>query len=90
MKGIAEWAMDVDSNEELAKKFEGIEDPKEMVELAKKEGYEFTEQELMDLKMESVSGGIAWGKVFKNSIHKSLCKEKAFFLLYKINYLMIS
>ena len=65
MKGIKEWAMDVDSNEELAKKFEGIEDPKEIVELAKKEGYEFTEDELMDLKMEAVSGGVAWGKIFK-------------------------
>lgn len=63
MKGIKEWAMDVDSNEELAKKFEGIENPKEIVDLAKKEGYEFTEEELMDLKMEVVSGGFSWNSI---------------------------
>lgn len=64
MKGIKEWAIDVASNEELAKKFEGISDSKKIIELAKKEGYEFTEQELMDLKMEAVSGGkIDFGKV---------------------------
>ena len=59
-KGIKEWVEDLAANEKLAKKFEGIEDPKEILELAKKEGYEFTEDELMDLKMEAVSGGGDW------------------------------
>ena len=57
MKGIKEWVEDLASNKELAKKFEGLEDSKEVVNLAKKEGYEFTEDEFMDLRMEAVSGG---------------------------------
>lgn len=65
MKGIKEWIADINSNEELMKKFEGIEDSKEVVELAKKEGYEFTEDELMDLKMEAVSGGGIGRRVWK-------------------------
>ena len=56
-KGIKEWKERVTADEEFAKKFEGLEDA-EMVELAKKEGYDFTEDELSDLKMESVSGGL--------------------------------
>ena len=57
MKGIKEWANEIENNKEFAKKFEGKENASEIIELAKEEGYEFTEDELMDLKMESVSGG---------------------------------
>ena len=56
-KGIQEWKERISPDEEFAKKFEGLEDS-EMMELAKKEGYNFTEDEFMDLKMESVSGGL--------------------------------
>ena len=63
-KGIKEWVEDLAANEKLAKKFEGIEDPKEILELAKKEGYEFTEEKLMDLKMEAVSGGFDINKAY--------------------------
>lgn len=56
-KGIKEWVKDIGANEELAKKFEGKESPEEIIALAKEEGYEFTVDDLMDLKMEAVSGG---------------------------------
>ena len=68
MKNIKEWAERIENDEEFAKKFEGIEDSKEMLDLAKKEGYEFTEEELMDLRMEAVSGGVGLGLV------TTLCK----------------
>ena len=63
MKGIKEWANEIENNKEFAKKFEGKENASEIIELAKEEGYEFTEDELMDLKMEVISGGSIIGSV---------------------------
>ena len=64
MKGIKDWANDMENNEEVYKKFEGLENVGEIIKLAKEEGYEFTEDDFMDLQMEMVSGGgVNWGKV---------------------------
>ena len=57
MKDIKQWLIDMENDEELLQKFDSIEDVDEIVDLAKKEGYEFTEEEFMDLQLEMVSGG---------------------------------
>lgn len=63
-KDIKAWLERMSSDEEFNKKFDGIEDEKEVVALAKKEGYNFTEEELADLKMEAVSGGFSFRGLF--------------------------
>ena len=62
-KGIKEWVADMEANEEMLKKFEGLEEPEEVVKLAKELGYEFTEDEFSDLQMDAVSGGFSIGAV---------------------------
>lgn len=57
MKGIQEFLKDLKTNEELAKKFKGVEEAEAIVKLAKENGYEFTEDDYMDAQMDSVSGG---------------------------------
>lgn len=57
MKGIQEFLKDLKTNEELAKKFKGVEKAEDIVKLAKENGYEFTEDDYMDAQMDSVSGG---------------------------------
>ncbi len=57
MNGINEWYRKVTTDKEFAKKFADITDNKKIVSLANKEGFNFTEEELMDLKMESAAGG---------------------------------
>lgn len=57
MKGIQEFLKDLKTNEELAKKFKDVEKAEDIVKLAKKNGYEFTEDDYMDAQMNSVSGG---------------------------------
>lgn len=63
-KGIKEWVADMEANEEMLKKFEGLEEPEEIVKLAKELGYEFTEDEFSDMQMDAVSGGFSLGSVF--------------------------
>ncbi len=57
MKGLKEFIEDLAKNNKLREKFKDLKDVKEIVKLAKKEGYEFTEDEYMDKQMENVSGG---------------------------------
>ena len=56
MTGIKEWAKKVSEDKIFAKKFEG-KGSKEVSALAKKEGFNFTPEEFMDLKMEVAAGG---------------------------------
>lgn len=58
MKGLKEFIEDLAKDNKLREKFKDLRDVKEIVKLAKKEGYEFTEDEYMDKQMEAVSGGI--------------------------------
>ncbi|MDQ5984094.1 MAG: Nif11-like leader peptide family natural product precursor [Eubacteriales bacterium SKADARSKE-1] len=58
MKGIMEWAKDLKHNEKVAEKFTGVKTVGDILSVAKKNGYEFTENELMDLDLDSVSGGL--------------------------------
>ncbi len=65
MKGIQEFLKDLKTNDELAKKFKGVEEAEDIVKLAKENGYEFTEDDYMDAQMDSVSGGFDIGSLFK-------------------------
>ena len=66
-KDLKAWLERMSSDKEFSKKFEGLNTEKEIVTLAKKEGYNFTETELADLKMEAVSGGASEvGMMFAN------------------------
>lgn len=56
MNGIKEWVKKVSEDKNFAKKFEG-KGAKEVSALAKKEGFNFTPEEFMDLKMEVAAGG---------------------------------
>ncbi len=58
MKGLKEFIEDLAKDNKLREKFKDLRDVKEIVKLAKKEGYEFTEDEYMDKQMEAVSGGM--------------------------------
>lgn len=61
MKGLKEFIEDLAKDNKLREKFKDLKDVKEIVSLAKKEGYEFTEDEYMDKQMENVSGGFKIG-----------------------------
>lgn len=56
-KGILAWAKELKHNEKFAKKFEGVETVQDILNVAKKSGYEFSEQELVDFDLDSVAGG---------------------------------
>ena len=56
-KGIMEWAKDLKHDPEVAKKFTSVKTVSDILSVAKANGYEFTEGELMDLDLNAVSGG---------------------------------
>ena len=55
-KGIKEWVAKHSKDGDLAKKYEGSS-ADEVSALAKKDGFNFTAEEFMDLQMEAASGG---------------------------------
>lgn len=57
MSGIKEFIKKIAEDKNFAKKFQG-KNAKETAELAKKEGFNFTPEEFMDLKMEVAAGGV--------------------------------
>ena len=58
MKGLKEFLEDSIKNEELLKEIERVkDDTAKIVEIAKKHGYEFTEEEFENEKMAAVTGG---------------------------------
>lgn len=69
MKDLKAFMEDLTKNNNLAKKFENVVEPQKVVEMAKKEGYEFTAQEYEDLAMAAVNGGFGWGD-FKKGLGK--------------------
>ncbi len=56
--GIITWAKELKHNEKFAKKFEGVNTVQDILNVAKQNGYEFSEKELLDLDLDSVSGGL--------------------------------
>lgn len=69
MKDLKAFMEDLTKNNNLAKKFENVVEPQKVVEMAKKEGYEFTAQEYEDLAMAAVNGGFGWSD-FKKGLGK--------------------
>lgn len=65
-KGILAWAKELKHNEKFAKKFEGVKTVKDILNVAKKSGYEFSEQELVDFDLDSVAGGALGADVRAN------------------------
>ena len=65
-KGILAWAKELKHNEKFAKKFEGVETVQDILNVAKKSGYEFSEQELVDFDLDSVAGGALGADVRAN------------------------
>lgn len=63
-KGILAWAKELKHNEKFAKKFEGVKTVKDILSVAKQNGYEFSEQELVDLDLDAVAGGALFGADF--------------------------
>ena len=57
MKGLREWAAEVANNENIFKEYSSLETDKEIIYLAKTEGYEFTDKDFDNLKLKLVSGG---------------------------------
>ena len=70
MKGIQEFLKDLRANEELAKNFKGVEKAEDILNLAKENGYEFTEDDYMDAQMDSVSGG-GIGKLIQRVVSRN-------------------
>lgn len=56
MKNLKDFLEDLQKDKNFAKNFEGLSQ-KEMVKFAKKEGYSFTEEDLMEAELDAVSGG---------------------------------
>lgn len=56
-KGILAWAKELKHNEKFAEKFEDVETVQDILSVAEKEGYKFSEQELIDLDLDAVAGG---------------------------------
>lgn len=72
MNGIKGFIKKITEDKNFAKKFEG-KNAKETAELARKEGFNFTPEEFMDVKMEAAAGGIDWGDV--GNFAKSMGKK---------------
>lgn len=65
-RGIIEWAKDLKHNEKVAEKFTGVKTVSDILAVAKENGYEFTENELMDFDLDSVAGGGTGGQKTKD------------------------
>ncbi len=57
MKGINAWAKELKHNEKFARKFECVQTVQDILNLAKKNGYYFTAEELKNCDLNSVTGG---------------------------------
>ncbi len=54
MKGLKEFIEDLAKDNKLREKFKDLKDVKEIVSLAEKEGYKFTEAEYMDKQIQKL------------------------------------
>lgn len=61
MKDLKAFLEVMGKDKEFSEKVRGAKDVKEMVEIAKEEGYSVTEDEMNDFLMEAVSGGFNFG-----------------------------
>ena len=57
MGNVKDWAKNLKRNEEAAKKYKGVKTVKDILKLAKSDGYNFTEKELLNFNLDLVAGG---------------------------------
>ncbi|MBR1779290.1 MAG: Nif11-like leader peptide family natural product precursor [Clostridia bacterium] len=71
MKGIKEFLELLKNDKGILAEVEKVQDDaSKVVAIAKKHGYEFTEDEYNDLKMEAVAGGSGYGDFFSGLLNK--------------------
>ena len=66
-KNINEWATELKHNEKVAKKYQGVKDVEDILNIAHKDGYTFSKKELLEFDL----GAVAGGKKGKNKKPKS-------------------
>ena len=71
-KGINEWAKEVKHNKEFAKKFEGVKNVEDILNIAKENGFSFTAKELKNCDLKSVAGGSEPGSGLGDSIRSGM------------------
>lgn len=57
MSDIQEWAKDLKHNEKTANKYKGVKTVEDILRVAHRDGYTFTEKELLDFNLDMVAGG---------------------------------
>lgn len=58
MKDINAWAKDLKHNEKTANKYKGVKTVEDILRVAREDGYNFTEKELLDFNLDLVAGGV--------------------------------
>jgi len=58
MKDINDWAKDLKHNEKTANKYKGVKTVEDILRVAREDGYNFTEKELLDFNLDLVAGGV--------------------------------
>ena len=56
-KDINAWAKDLKHNEKTANKYKGVKTVEDILRVAREDGYNFTEKELLDFNLDMVAGG---------------------------------
>jgi len=65
MKDVQKWVKDLSKNRKIAGKYKAVSTLEEIVKIAKKDGYTFSEKDLLKADMELVVGG----KNLKDSVN---------------------
>lgn len=56
-KDINTWAKNLKHNEKIANKYKGVKTVEDILKVAREDGYNFTEKELLDFNLDLVAGG---------------------------------
>ena len=56
-KDINAWAKDLKPNEKTANKYKGVKTVEDILRVAREDGYNFSEKELLDFNLDLVAGG---------------------------------
>ena len=57
-KDINAWAKDLKHNEKTANKYKGVKTVEDILRVAREDGYNFSEKELLDFNLDLVAGGV--------------------------------
>lgn len=61
-KGINAWAKELKHNEDFAKKYLGVKTVQDIINVAKRQGYDINAKELKELDLDAVAGGFGGPK----------------------------